>query len=88
MRETDNLEQARTAYADWAWRRAFDAFAAAEREREPEPPDLEMVAISAHLLGRFPDYSRSVSGPTAVSWLPMTPRERPSRPRGSASSAW
>ncbi len=56
VRVSEKIAAARTAYADRAWQRAFDAYAAAEQDRDLGLADLERFATSAHLLGRFPDY--------------------------------
>jgi ATP/maltotriose-dependent transcriptional regulator MalT len=50
------LREARTAYAERAWQRAYDAFAAAEAEGPLEADDYNRFAVAAHLLGRLPDY--------------------------------
>ena len=50
------LREARTAYAERAWQRAYDAFAAAETEAPLDAEDYNRFAVTAHLLGRLPDY--------------------------------
>ena len=50
------LREARTAYAERAWRRAYDAFAAAESEAPLDAEDFDRFAVTAHLLARMPDY--------------------------------
>ncbi|HEX5086590.1 MAG TPA: LuxR C-terminal-related transcriptional regulator [Nocardioides sp.] len=50
------LRAARTAYAERAWQRAFDGFAAAEAVGPLDAEDYTRFAVSAHLLARFPDY--------------------------------
>ena len=50
------LREARTAYAERAWRRAYDAFAAAESEAPLDAEDYNRFAVTAHLLARMPDY--------------------------------
>jgi ATP/maltotriose-dependent transcriptional regulator MalT len=50
------LREARTAYAERAWQRAYDAFAAAESEAPLDAVDYDRFAVSAHLLARLPDY--------------------------------
>ncbi|HET6939482.1 MAG TPA: LuxR C-terminal-related transcriptional regulator [Nocardioides sp.] len=50
------LREARTAYAERAWQRAYDAFAAAESEAPLDAEDYDRFAVSAHLLARLPDY--------------------------------
>ena len=50
------LREARTAYAERAWQRAYDAFAAAETEAPLEAEDYDRFAVTAHLLARMPDY--------------------------------
>jgi DNA-binding NarL/FixJ family response regulator len=51
-----NLVEARTAYAERAWQRAYDAFAAAESEAPLGAEDYDRFAVTAHLLARLPDY--------------------------------
>lgn len=48
--------EARQAYADRAWQRAYDAFAAAEAEAPLSAEDYDRFAATAHVLGRMPDY--------------------------------
>ena len=50
------LREARTAYAERAWQRAYDAFAAAESEAPLDAEDYHRFAVCAHLLARLPDY--------------------------------
>ena len=50
------LREARTAYAERAWRSAYDAFAAAESEAPLDAEDYDRFAVTAHLLARMPDY--------------------------------
>ena len=50
------LGEARTAYAERAWQRAYDAFAAAEGEAPLDAEDYDRFAVTAHLLARMPDY--------------------------------
>jgi DNA-binding NarL/FixJ family response regulator len=50
------LRDARTAYAERAWQRAYDAFAAAETEAPLDAEDYDRFAVTAHLLARMPDY--------------------------------
>jgi DNA-binding NarL/FixJ family response regulator len=51
-----NLGEARTAYSERAWLRAYDAFAAAESEAPLDAEDYDRFAVTAHLLARMPDY--------------------------------
>ena len=51
-----DLSRAREAYAERAWRRAYDAFAAAESTGPLEADDYDKFAVSAHLLARMPEY--------------------------------
>jgi DNA-binding NarL/FixJ family response regulator len=51
-----NLGEARTAYSERAWHRAYDAFAAAESEAPLDAEDYDRFAVTAHLLARMPDY--------------------------------
>ena len=50
------LREARTAYAERAWQRAHDAFAAAETEAPLDAEDYDRFAVTAHLLARLPEY--------------------------------
>ncbi len=50
------LREARTAYAERAWLRAYDAFAVAETEAPLDAEDYDRFAVTAHLLARMPDY--------------------------------
>jgi DNA-binding NarL/FixJ family response regulator len=50
------LREARTAYAERAWRRACDAFAAAEAEAPLDAEDYDRFAVAAHLRGGLEDY--------------------------------
>jgi DNA-binding CsgD family transcriptional regulator len=50
------LDQARTAYDERAWQRAYDAFAEAECEAPLGAADYDRFAVSAHLLARLPEY--------------------------------
>ena len=45
------LEEGRAAYANRAWPDAFEALSRANREQPLEPPDLELLARSAYMLG-------------------------------------
>ena len=51
-----DLVEARAAYAERAWQRAYDAFAAAESEAPLGAEDYDRFAVTAHLLARLPDY--------------------------------
>ena len=48
----DRLEPGRRAYAERAWRAAYDALSSADRA----PEDLERLATAAYMLGRDDDY--------------------------------
>ena len=50
------LREARTAYAERAWRRAHDPFAVAESEAPLDAEDYNRFAVTAHLLARLPEY--------------------------------
>ncbi len=50
------LREARTAYAERAWQRAYDAFAAAETEAPLDAEDYDRFAVTAHLLALLPEY--------------------------------
>ncbi len=51
-----SLDEARAAYAERAWQRAYDAFAAVESEVPLAADDYHRFAVSAHLLARLPEY--------------------------------
>ena len=50
---TDDLRRGRSAYAQNAWRDAYAALAAAERNSTIPADDLVLVAMSALLTGKF-----------------------------------
>jgi DNA-binding NarL/FixJ family response regulator len=50
------LDEARAAYDERAWQRAYDAFALAESEAPLASEDYDRFAVTAHLLARMPDY--------------------------------
>jgi DNA-binding CsgD family transcriptional regulator len=50
------LECARGAYEQRAWADAFQAFSQADQECPLEPEDLELLALTAYLVGRDDDY--------------------------------
>ena len=50
------LERGRAAYASRAWRDAYRALAAADKELELSADDLELLARSAYMLGLDGDY--------------------------------
>ncbi len=50
------LAEARTAYTERAWQRAFDAFSQAESGASLGAEDYDRFAVAAHLLARLPDY--------------------------------
>ncbi len=50
------LESARECYARQAWRQAHEALTAADRSAPLGPSDLELLAISAYMLGREQEY--------------------------------
>ena len=50
------LREARAAYVERGWQRAYDAFAAAEAEAPLDAEDYDRFAVTAHLLARLPDY--------------------------------
>ena len=52
MEPRDALERGRAAYAEMAWSDAYGALAQAEAERPLDPPDLELLATAAYMLGR------------------------------------
>ena len=51
-----NLAEARAAYDQRAWQRAFDAFALAESEAPLPAEDYNRFAVAAHVLARHRDY--------------------------------
>jgi hypothetical protein len=52
----DALEQGRRAYAAGAWMDAYTSLARAD-EMEPQgPEDLELLAVSAYMIGRDDDF--------------------------------
>jgi DNA-binding NarL/FixJ family response regulator len=54
----DALERGRESYAKLAWSTAFESLASAD-EREPlAAPDLELLAVSAYMLGREDEWLR------------------------------
>ena len=50
------LEQGRTAYAASAWADAYESLAAADQSAPLGPEDLELLAMSAYMLGRDDEY--------------------------------
>ena len=52
---TDDLRRGRSAYAQSAWRDAYAALAAAERQTTLDGGDLELLAMSAFLTGKMPE---------------------------------
>jgi DNA-binding NarL/FixJ family response regulator len=56
MERSDQLvERGRNAYARQAWAEAFAQLSAADKESPLEPSDLELLAMSAHLIGKHED---------------------------------
>jgi DNA-binding CsgD family transcriptional regulator len=51
-----DLGRGREAYARRAWREAHEAFSSADRAEPLQPADLELLAISAFMLGRDYEY--------------------------------
>jgi DNA-binding CsgD family transcriptional regulator len=49
--ERSDLDAGRRSYERWAWRAAYEALSAADRETPLDPEDLERLAISAFLVG-------------------------------------
>jgi DNA-binding NarL/FixJ family response regulator len=56
-RRVDELEQARAAYRRRAWLEAYEALTAAEQQSALDPPDVDLVATCAFMLGRDDEYS-------------------------------
>jgi DNA-binding CsgD family transcriptional regulator len=52
MEPSDALERGRASHAASAWGDAYGAFSLADRETPLEPPDLELLATAAYMLGR------------------------------------
>ena len=52
MEPTDALERGRASYAARAWGESYDALARADAETPLAPPDLELLATAAYMLGR------------------------------------
>jgi hypothetical protein len=55
MTTSDALDRARESFGRRAWADACAQFAAADQQSPLEPPDLELLATAAHLLGRDDD---------------------------------
>jgi DNA-binding CsgD family transcriptional regulator/tetratricopeptide (TPR) repeat protein len=51
MKAADELERGREAYADRAWRDAYEALSQADAESALDAPDLELLATAAALIG-------------------------------------
>ncbi len=51
-----SLDEARAAYDERAWQRAYDEFAAAETAAPLGAEDYNRFAVTAHLLARMPEY--------------------------------
>jgi DNA-binding NarL/FixJ family response regulator len=96
MERSDQLERGRNAYARQAWGDAFAQLTAADKESPLEPADLELLAVTAHLLGRdrdsddvaaraYHDYLRLGDVPRAARgafWLGMSLLNRGEIARG------
>jgi DNA-binding CsgD family transcriptional regulator len=52
MEPSDALERGRASHAARAWGDAYDALVRADAEAPLEPPDLELLATAAYMLGR------------------------------------
>ena len=52
MEPIDALERGRASYAARSWGDAYSALGQAEAERLLDPPDLELLATAAYMLGR------------------------------------
>lgn len=60
VRADDRLRRARQAYAERAWREAYEAFSFAEEESPLTAEDLELLATSAYMLGREDEWLRGL----------------------------
>ena len=60
VRADDRLRRARQAYAERAWREAYEAFSFAEEESPLTAADLELLATSAYMLGREDEWLRGL----------------------------
>ena len=56
--DVGELGRGRQAFADHAWTDAYESLAAAERSNRLGAEDLELLAITAYMLGREEDYLR------------------------------
>jgi DNA-binding CsgD family transcriptional regulator len=54
------VERGRQAYADRAWREAYEALSTADREQALAAEDLGLLSISAYMLGRHEDFYRAL----------------------------
>ena len=54
------VERGRQAYADRAWRDAYEALSNADREEALAAEDLGLLSISAYMLGRHEDFYRAL----------------------------
>ena len=52
----DKLELGRESYARRAWKEAYDSLSQADQAAPLEAEDLELLAISAYMLGRSDDF--------------------------------
>ena len=57
MEPDDALERGRASYAARAWADAYGALARADDETPLEPPDLELLATAAYMLGRDDEWA-------------------------------
>ena len=54
------LERGRAAHAQRAWRQAHESFSRADRSAALGPDDLELLAVSAYMLGRDEQFARAL----------------------------
>jgi DNA-binding CsgD family transcriptional regulator len=82
---TGDLERGRAAYADWAWRDAYESLSRAEESAPLAPEDLELLGVSAYMLGdeeewmevferacrRYADADRVLRAARCAFWIGM-----------------
>ena len=60
MEQVDQLEQGRAAYADGAWKVAYELLAAADGAGALGPDDIDRMATAAYMLGRHDDHQATL----------------------------
>jgi DNA-binding CsgD family transcriptional regulator len=82
---TGDVERGRAAYADWAWRDAYESLSRAEESAPLAPEDLELLGVSAYMLGdeeewmevferacrRYADADRVLRAARCAFWIGM-----------------